>query len=52
LKDIPGGDTGLLVKDYKGKDANQVVYKFDSALVNDLCKESIKERGLIEKIVF
>jgi hypothetical protein len=30
---IPGGDTGLLVKDYKGKDANQVVYKADVALM-------------------
>jgi hypothetical protein len=25
----PGGSTGLLVKDYRGKDANQLVWKFD-----------------------
>ena len=27
-----GAATGLLVKDYRGKDANQVIWKLDSAL--------------------
>jgi hypothetical protein len=36
--EVAGGETGLLVRDYKGKDANQVVYKFDAALVNELNK--------------
>jgi hypothetical protein len=31
--EVPGGETGLLVRDYKGKDANQVVYKADVALM-------------------
>jgi hypothetical protein len=31
--EVGGADTGLLVKDYKGKDANQVVYKADVALM-------------------
>jgi hypothetical protein len=31
--EVSGGETGLLVRDYKGKDANQVVYKADVALM-------------------
>jgi hypothetical protein len=31
MKDVPGGETGMLV-------ANQVVYKFDASLVNELNK--------------
>ena len=38
MKDVPGGETGMLVRDFKGKDANQVVYKFDASLVNELNK--------------
>jgi hypothetical protein len=33
--EIAGGDTGLLVRDYKGKDADRAVYSFDAALVRE-----------------
>ena len=33
LADIPGGDTGMIVRDYKG---NVPVYKFDAALMKEL----------------
>jgi uncharacterized protein YjcR len=35
-KEVAGGETGLLVRDYKGKDADQKVYRFDAALVKEL----------------
>ncbi len=35
MKDLPGGATGLLCKDWKGKDANQLVLRYDSAVVQD-----------------
>ena len=44
----PGGSTGLLVKDYRGKDANQVVWKFDAALearIADNLKQAAIEEG-------
>jgi hypothetical protein len=28
-----GGATGMMVKDYRGKNAEQVIWKFDAALV-------------------
>ena len=31
--EVPGGETGLLVRDYKGKDADQPVYKVDTRLL-------------------
>ncbi len=31
MKDYPGAATGLLVKGYKGKDAQQMVLRYDSA---------------------
>src|ERR1039457_6301412 len=42
MADVPGGSTGLLVRDYKGKDADTPVYKFDAGLVeqmNATCKQ-------------
>jgi hypothetical protein len=30
--EVPGGTTGLLCKDYKGKEADTVVYKVDTVL--------------------
>ena len=36
LADIPGGNTGLLVRDYKGRNADQPVYKADPALMAEL----------------
>jgi hypothetical protein len=33
LADIPGGNTGLLVRDYKGRNADVAVYKADTALM-------------------
>lgn len=34
--EIAGGETGLLVRDYKGKDCDVPVFKFDAALVKEL----------------
>src|ERR1039457_6152143 len=49
----PGGSTGLLVKDYRGKDANQVVWKFDAALeariADNLRQAAIEEGQWTEK---
>ena len=36
MADIPGGSTGLLVKDYKGRNADQPVYKADVALMAEM----------------
>ena len=37
MADVPGGEaTGLLVRDYKGKDATAEVYKVDTALLAEL----------------
>jgi len=36
LAGIPGGNTGLLVRDYKGRNADQPVYKADTALMAEL----------------
>ena len=44
----PGGATGMLVKDYRGKNAEQEIWKFDSALVaqiNDVLKQAAIEEG-------
>ena len=46
--DVPGGTTGLLVKDYKGKDADQPVYKVDTRLLAELRaheKQAAEELG-------
>lgn len=34
--EVAGGSSGFLVRDYKGKDADRAVYKFDSALAGEL----------------
>ena len=48
-----GAATGLLGKDYRGKDANQEVWKFDSALearlADDLKQAAIEEGQWSEK---
>jgi hypothetical protein len=37
IKDeVAGGESGLLVRDYKGKDRDRAVYKFDAALAGEL----------------
>jgi hypothetical protein len=36
MQDAPGGKTGLLCLDYKGKDADRAVYKLDAALLKEL----------------
>jgi hypothetical protein len=36
LADIPGGNTGLLVRDYKGRNADVAVYKADNALMAEM----------------
>jgi hypothetical protein len=48
MADVPGGSSGLLVKTYKGKDADTAVYRFDAALVeqmNATCKQVAIEIG-------
>ena len=43
-----GGATGMLVKDYRGKNAEQEIWKFDAALVstiNDTLKQAAIEEG-------
>ena len=43
-----GGATGLLIKDYRGKDANREIWKFDSALeakIFDALKQAAIEEG-------
>ena len=43
-----GGATGMLVKDYRGKNAEQEIWKFDAALVaqiNDVLKQAAIEEG-------
>jgi hypothetical protein len=47
-KAIPGGTTGLLVKDYKGKDADTPVYKIDTGALSALLaheKQAAAELG-------
>lgn len=41
--EIAGGDTGLMVRDYKGKNADTPVYKYDAALIREM-------RGLFDDI--
>ena len=36
LADVPGGNTGLLVRDYKGRNADVAVYKADTALMAEM----------------
>lgn len=36
MQDAPGGKTGMLALDYKGKDADRAVYKLDAALLKEL----------------
>ena len=46
--DAPGGTTGLLVKDYKGKDSCTPVYRVDTALLAELRaieKQAAQELG-------
>lgn len=41
--EIAGGATGLMVRDYKGKDADTPVYKYDAALIREM-------RGMLDDI--
>lgn len=41
----PAAATGMLVKDYRGKDANQVVWRFDSALESKIM-EALKRAAI------
>jgi hypothetical protein len=43
-----GGATGLLVKDYRGKNAEQEIWRFDAGLIsqiNDTMKQAAIEEG-------
>jgi len=41
--EVAGGATGLMARDYRGKDADRAVYKYDAALIREL-------RGLLDDI--
>jgi hypothetical protein len=46
--DHPGGAPGMLVKDYRGKNAEREIWKFDAALVAQICdvlKQAAIEEG-------
>lgn len=46
--EVPGGKTGLLCRDYKGKDANQEIYRVDTGLLAELRlheKQAAQELG-------
>jgi Terminase small subunit len=46
--DHPGGATGLLVRDYRGKNAEKEVWRFDAPLMsqlNDVLKQAAIEEG-------
>ena len=46
--DHPGGATGLLVKDYRGKNAEREIWKFDAGLmspINHTMKQAAIEEG-------
>jgi hypothetical protein len=46
--EIPGGTTGLLVRDYKGKDAQQPIYRVDTGILAELRlheKQAAQELG-------
>ena len=43
-----GGATGMLVRDYRGKNAEREIYRFDAPLVaqiNDILKQAAIEEG-------
>lgn len=45
---VPGGTTGLLCRDYKGKDANQEIYRVDTGILAELRlheKQAAQELG-------
>jgi hypothetical protein len=41
--EVKGGETGLMARDYKGKDADTPVYKYDAPLIREM-------RGLLDDI--
>ena len=52
--DHPGGATGMLVKDYRGKNAEQEIWKLDAALlsqINATMKQAAIEEGHPERFV-
>jgi len=48
MADIPGGTTGLILKDFKGKDANEPIYRVDVGLCQEMRfteKQAAQELG-------
>lgn len=41
--EVRGGETGLMARDYKGKDADRPVYKYDAPLIREM-------RGILDDI--
>ena len=50
MADIPGGATGLLCKDYKGKDADQLVTKIDTGVLAMSAELRALERQAAEEL--
>lgn len=45
MPEAPGGKSGLLARDYKGKDADQPVYRFDAPMVKEY-RELLKQAAI------
>jgi hypothetical protein len=45
MPEAPGGKSGLLARDYKGKDADRTVYKFDAPMVKEY-RECLKQAAI------
>ena len=50
MADIPGGATGMLCKDYKGKDADQLVTKVDTGVLAMSAELRALERQAAEEL--
>lgn len=48
MANVPGGTTGLILRDFKGKDANQEIFRFDAGLCQEMRateKQAAQELG-------
>jgi hypothetical protein len=50
MADLPGGASGLLCRDYKGKEADRVVTRVDSGLVSLLSKLRAHEQQAVQEL--
>jgi hypothetical protein len=50
VADVPGGASGLLVRDYKGKEADRLVSRIDPGVVSVLAELRSLERQAAEEL--